>query len=226
MIYVTGDLHGSLDIDKLKPKYFPDQAEMTKSDYIIICGDFGLVWNGGNDEKYWLKWLDKKNFTTLFVDGNHENHQMLSEMEVIDFHGGRAHQVSESVYHLMRGEVYTIEGKKLFTMGGATSQDQEWRTEGETWWPEEIPSPDECGHAVKNLTQHGWRVDFIFSHCAPSSVQHKLSPHYKYDFLNNFFETTIKGQCSFDKWFFGHYHEDINVDDKFICLYDKIIRIV
>jgi hypothetical protein len=49
---------------------------MTKADYVIICGDFDGVWakdEESKEEKYNLDWLNNKPFTTLFVDGNHEN---------------------------------------------------------------------------------------------------------------------------------------------------------
>ena len=44
MIYATGDLHGNTL--RFQPQYFPEQAEMTKDDYMIVCGDAGLVWHG------------------------------------------------------------------------------------------------------------------------------------------------------------------------------------
>ena len=67
MIFITGDTHIPIDIGKLSSKCFPEQKEMTKNDYVIICGDFGGVWDGSNEEKYWIKWLKSKNFTTLFI---------------------------------------------------------------------------------------------------------------------------------------------------------------
>ena len=70
MIYITGDTHIPIDIKKLNTKNFSEQKTLTKEDYVIICGDFGGVWNGKNEEKYWLNWLKNKNFTTLFIDGN------------------------------------------------------------------------------------------------------------------------------------------------------------
>ena len=51
MIYITGDTHIPVDIGKLSVKRFPEQKEMTKRDYVIICGDFGGVWDGSNEEK-------------------------------------------------------------------------------------------------------------------------------------------------------------------------------
>lgn len=38
MIYITGDTHGALDIGKLNTKKFPEQKQMTKDDFVIVCG--------------------------------------------------------------------------------------------------------------------------------------------------------------------------------------------
>lgn len=43
MIYITGDIHCPIDVSKLNTKQFPKQKIMTKEDYVIICGDVGLV---------------------------------------------------------------------------------------------------------------------------------------------------------------------------------------
>lgn len=69
-LFVSGDLHGSHDIRKLNNKNFPQHNMLTKSDYVIVCGDFGLVWDNSPEEKKWQQWLDDRNFTTLFVVGN------------------------------------------------------------------------------------------------------------------------------------------------------------
>lgn len=73
MIFITGDTHA--DVRRFNHNNFPEQSEMTKDDYVIVCGDFGLVFSQveSKGEQYWLDWLERKSFTTLFVDGNHEN---------------------------------------------------------------------------------------------------------------------------------------------------------
>lgn len=81
-IFVTGDLHGQIDIRKLNKRNFPIQDELTKEDYLIIVGDFGLVWHDTKEEQYWTKWLSTRNFTTLFIDGNHENFDRLDAYPV------------------------------------------------------------------------------------------------------------------------------------------------
>ena len=103
MIYITGDTHIPVDISKLNSKRFPAQKSLSKDDYLIICGDFGGVWNNDKEEMYWRKRFERKNFTTLFIDGNHENFDLLNSFEIVDFFGGKAHKISNHIYHLMRG---------------------------------------------------------------------------------------------------------------------------
>ena len=82
-IFVTGDIHASYDIAKLSESCF-DTAGLTKDDYVIICGDFGGVWDDSHQEQYWRKWLSRKPFTTLFIDGNHANYDRLSVYSVTE----------------------------------------------------------------------------------------------------------------------------------------------
>ena len=124
MIYITGDCHA--DFTKFNMENFPEQKEMTKDDYVIICGDLGGVWMKDEEsekEKWWLDWLERKSFTTLFVDGNHENFDRLYSYPVEEWNGGKVHRIRPSVIHLMRGQVFTVEGKKIFAFGGAISHD-------------------------------------------------------------------------------------------------------
>lgn len=93
---------------------------------MIICGDFGGVWDrdaSGKKETWWLDWLENRPFTTLFVDGNHENFDRLYSYPVEMWNGGKVHKIRPSVIHLMRGQVYRIDGKKIFSFGGARSHD-------------------------------------------------------------------------------------------------------
>lgn len=225
MIYVTGDTHIPIDIGKMSTRRFSIQKSLSAEDHVIICGDFGGVWDNSNEERYWLKWLAHKNFTTLFVDGNHENYQMLNEdFPIVQFHGGRAHKINEKIFHLIRGEIFNIEGKKIFTMGGASSHDKESRKEGKSWWPQELPSQQEYKRATDNLELNGWKVDYIITHCAPDSIQRQIEKGYEENNLTHFLES-LKEKVSFEKWYFGHYHLDKQVEGKYICLFDKIVTI-
>lgn len=100
-VYITGDCHA--DFHKFSTDCFPEQKELTKEDFVIVCGDFGGVWSDTGEERYWLNWLSRKNFTTLFVDGNHENFDRLNsnEFKVVDFCGGKAQQIRKNIFHLI-----------------------------------------------------------------------------------------------------------------------------
>ena len=120
-IFITGDTHG--DFSRLLPAAFHEQRDLTKEDYLILCGDFGGVWDGGDAEQQWLDWLETRSFTTLFVSGNHENYDLLRNYPISQWHGGLVQAIRPSVLHLMRGQLYNICGKRIFTMGGASSHD-------------------------------------------------------------------------------------------------------
>src|SRR5574344_942892 len=114
-IYVTGDTHKSLDIRKLM-NFEIKNAD--GNDYVIVAGDFGLVWNNDREEIYLRNYLtNNKEFVTLFVDGNHENSYLLNQYPIIEWNGGKVHKITDKIIHLMRGEVFTINGKKIFVMG-------------------------------------------------------------------------------------------------------------
>ena len=54
-----------------------------------------------------MKWLSEKPWTTLFVDGNHENFDRLKNYPITEEWGGKVQKIYDKVYHLMRGEIYT-----------------------------------------------------------------------------------------------------------------------
>lgn len=229
MILITGDTHCPHDMQKLNTTNFPQQKNLTKKDFLIICGDFGMVWwpkfvKNYKEDLYWQNWLREKNFTTLFVDGNHENHAMLTELPIIDMFGGKVGKVCDSIYHLKRGEIYTIEGKKFFCFGGARSHDKHLRREGISWWSEEMPSMNEMNYGIDNLKKYDNSVDYIITHCCGSDMQAKISPYYETDSLTQYFKF-LGSEVEFKHWYFGHYHDDIEIDDKHTCLFNKIVEI-
>lgn len=251
MIYITGDCHRNFE--RFNTDNFPEQKKMTKEDYVIICGDFGGVWDkneSGKEETMLLDWLECKPFTTLFVDGNHENFDRLYSYPVEEWNGGKVHRIRPSVIHLMRGQVYAIAGKKIFTFGGAKSHDisggilelddlefeskrraleKDWkpyRINHLSWWKRELPTEGEMAEGIENLEANGNHVDFIISHCCAVSTQVLIGGGmYKQDYLNEYFEK-IRQNVQFKKWFFGHYHDNKNVNTQEILIYEQIIRIV
>ena len=228
MIFITGDTHGEIDIRKFNSRKFPEQKKLTKSDFIIVTGDFGLIWDGSNECKYWLNWLSEKSFTTLFIDGNHENFELLNSYPVINWKGGKVHQITESVIHLMRGQIFVIDKLKFFTFGGAKSSDKEFRKEGVSWWKEEMPSQEEYVEGLRNLEINNWIVDYVITHTCPVEVQDILIKRFYKNLevteLNRYlFE--IDSKAIYKHWYFGHNHLDENLTDKHTIIYNNIIRI-
>ena len=236
MIYLTGDTHCGADMDKL------DTIRLTSSDKLIIAGDFGLPFlpsditeyeaSNGEDGEYsnWIKYLREKPYTVLFIDGNHDNHDWWSEQEVSEMFGGKVqvHPHAPNVIHLMRGEVYTIEDRKIFTFGGAASTDRGWRIEGVSWWSKEEASDDEIENALENLARHDNKVDLIVTHTLPKSIiaqipmfSRKLSPCRTADFLDE-----VLRRVNYKKWYCGHFHTDMDIPEQRVkVLYNDVVGI-
>ena len=229
-IIFTGDIHGSLEAKRLSYKNFPEARNLTKDDYVIICGDFGCVWDGSNCDNYWLDWLEDRPFTTLFVDGNHENFNLLYNWKIPiedNWHGGNVRVIRSSVLHLMRGQIFTINNMTFFTMGGATSTDKYRRKENVSWWPQEIPSYIEMEYGVYNLNEHNNKVDYIITHCLPNSILDRIDKWCpQHDSLTNYLEKIVVQGVDFKKWFCGHYHIDRTIDDKYYICYNDFLELL
>lgn len=237
MIYLFGDLHGAANINRFEKDSFPQGLDLTKEDYVIVLGDFGIPWNnvstkGYKEEIEALKLLNHKPWTTLFIDGNHENFHNLYEYEEIELLGGKVHRLMDSIYHLERGYVYTIEGKKFFSFGGALSIDKGYRIPGLSWWPQELHSKEEVELGLNSLNDNNNKVDYIITHTT-SNANIKLLLNIDDDLLVNdpcskFFDVVDK-LVSYKYWFFGHFHMDSILRNRdgssCYCLYKKYIEL-
>lgn len=227
MIYVTGDVHGLNSFYKFDE--FVQGRDLSKDDYMIIAGDCGVVWQEDELETTLAKFRSLP-FTVLFVDGNHENFDMLNAYPEEEWRGGKVHMIAPDVIHLMRGQVFEIEGKTFFTLGGATSLDRYMRKEGVSWWAEELPTFDDLDEGFRNLARYDNKVDFIITHsCDERALYYPpLKTPYRYfkAYPENALLTNIEERVEYGQWYFGHFHIDGDVNDKKTALYDDILRIV
>lgn len=227
MLYITGDTHGSQykwveQIDLfLKP-----------GDTIIVAGDFGIgFWNG----RYWpeemfFDWLEEQPYTVLFCDGNHCNFDILDSYPVTRWNGGNVHLIRKNLIHLMRGEIFRIDGKTFFVMGGGYSLDKYLRTEGLSWWPREMPSEEEYENARNNLNRAGSQVDYIITHTAPAETVYDLSLRRQLGIRGDVTEelelTTflnhVQATVSYKCWYFGHFHIDLELRKNQIAIFNTI----
>lgn len=247
-IFLTGDTHGRI-IPRLGLKNFPEQRDLDPAadNYVIVLGDLGLIWDlePSKNERYILNWLDEKPFKLLFVDGNHENHARLDAMPVTELLGGRVHQLSDNVFHLMRGEMFDINGYSFFAFGGAASHDistlldpvndPNWKRKrrklkredacyrviGRNWWDREQAGESERAHGFETLDAHGWKCDFVLTHTPPASVLREIDDELEPDKTALYFDE-LRERLDFKHWFSGHLHKEKNIGDRDHVLYHQI----
>ena len=215
MIFVTGDIHG--DYDSLSER---DLGKLKKGDTLMITGDFGFVWDNSNKEKSNLKKLAKKKFDILFVEGAHENFDLLKEYQEVELYQGKAYQIERNIYCLKRGEIYSIEGKTVFALGGGLPPYEDEPTHT----PPSMPTDDELKYAVDNIQGRKRRVDLIITHEAPASVKRMIDRNATVNDLNIFLDTVMKN-TRYGKWYFGALHRDRAVSDSLVCVFEEVHKV-
>jgi len=244
--FVTGDTHGKIDMKKINKWYQKEFSVLTKKDNLFVLGDWGAIWHYRSDtHKYkkdmelQVKWA-KKNFQTIVIPGNHENYTLINKLPIIEKWGGKVRILKPKspytdkdygeIYLLERGEIYTINNKKILAMGGARSQDKSMRITNEDFWEEELWTKEQEENCLSNLEKHNWKVDYVFAHTCPEVIGAMLlgdvnpnkKEYYNYtakvrDPLSKFFTLLINKGLKFKEWHFGHWHEDkvfTNLSDK------------
>ena len=231
MIYVTGDRHGYPQ--SMGEEALPGQIAWTDRDVLLIAGDFGFVFDGeqaGTGETQVLDELAKRPYTIAFVDGNHENFDALVGYPMAQRYGGPVRLIRPNIYWLQRGYVYTIQGKTFFTMGGAYSMDKDYRmavlraTGRKCWFYQELPTDEEYRRAAKSLEDAGYRVDYVLTHTAPASIIPRVIHRYPdpHDAELTGFLDWVYHEVQFTRWYFGHLHEDMVVNDQMVCCYEAV----
>ena len=222
MVYITGDMHG--DESRL---YDAQWRKLKPGDVLIVCGDFGFLWDGGKKEKSVIQYLGTRKFTICFVDGTHENFAKINRCRETMWKGGRVNRISGNLLHMARGQIFNIDGMSIFTFGGGESDDRELRNdENGIWYREELPTPAQFAEGARNLDECGLNVDYVVTHEPPSLVKSSILLRQgkidKVNKLNGYFEE-LANSCKFKHWYFGSLHEDRLVTPKYTCLFNKII---
>ncbi len=221
MVFITGDMHG--EYERFESKKL---KKLTENDCLIICGDFGFLWDNSKKEKQTLDKIREKKFRTLFVEGTHENFSLLSSYPVTELFGGRVRKMGGNLYQLLRGEIYTIEGKTYFAFGGGDSEDKELRKENGTWWKEEMPSMIELQYAVEKLDKAGRKVDYVITHEPSLTDMAHVIRKCRIDPLATFFDE-LSHNISYKKWYFGSLHTNKKLRHAHAhCLFTDIVKVI
>lgn len=238
MIKITGDSHG--DLIKFEEDNMPGESTWSSDDKLIICGDFGFVWyddtypEGRAYYESMLDRLEQKEYDILFVDGNHENFDLLYEYPEIEKYGNTVRQIRKNIYHLQRGRIYTIENKTFFAFGGAYSVDKASRVafnperskdKPVLWWPQELPCQEEYERGIESLKSVDYKVDYIITHTAPNTalemLKYTLPPKERTNFVLDPHDMQLRSyldmvwhNTDFKRWYFGHWHQDKQLTSK------------
>lgn len=184
MIYIIGDTHNTVDMSNLSTRTMKYCCKEQQIDYhsisvAIILGAFGLPWSADctineagilprdHTDSYLLKWYGQKPFKILAVMGNHDNYDVIEKLPEVELFGAMALKVSDSVFYLKRGEVYTIENKRFLVLGGALSNDKAYRIPHESWWEQEAWTDQEKTNCLGNIEKYDGSFDYVLSHTEP-----------------------------------------------------------
>ena len=203
MNYFCGDTHGEF--------FFLNQSlkDATNEDNYFICGDFGY-WDRSTFREgsgFYHETIKNPNGAKIyFCDGNHENHNLLKDLEKTY---GWEHpiEIRENVFYCPRGSsIQLSDGRNVLFAGGADSIDKQWRDEGLNWFSQEVMRYYE--YARIDFTK---KYDIVVSHTCPLNCLNWMRTLTDTFNLKRFDLTCNLLQSIFDrakpsKWFFGHWH--------------------
>jgi predicted phosphodiesterase len=167
MIYITGDTHRGFKRIEL----LCQQMQTTKKDILIILGDVGINYDGGEDDRRLKQMLRKIPLTLFCIHGNHEQRpQYIPGYTETDWHGGTVFIQPEypNLLFAKDGELFDLDGRKCIVIGGAYSVDKFIRLERRArWWENEQPSDEIKANVEKTLEDVDWKIDVVLSHTCP-----------------------------------------------------------
>ncbi len=221
MIYVTGDTYG--DVERFKKC----SVRLKKDDTVIVCGNFGFFCDKDKLAQKSLDWLTKQKYTIAFLHGAIDDAEWLKTFPLTDWNGGKAAKIRENIFWLPQGEIYEIEGKRLFCFGGGENLDYLGDNYSEEFYTAGILSEELKLYTLSNLAMHDNQVDFYITHDAPSKLrtillQRKGEINPLRTQFHQFLDTLWENG-KFSGWYFGKYRINHNIAPIYHCVYDAFV---
>ena len=166
MIAVTGDTRGIEALYQLS--HDPTVCSMGKNDFLIVLGNCGITEARTDFHENVLLYRDLP-CSVLYLDGAHDDYDLLADHPLFPWNGGMTQNISRYLTHLVRGQVFTLGGKRFFVMGGSTTPGRDDRGKYYEWWPEQDIFPAEMDEAYANLKANGNRADYVLTCECPTS---------------------------------------------------------
>lgn len=226
MIYLTGDIHG----DPQRIVDFSQREQLTDKDVIILLGDVGANYFGGDRDKLVKRALDECGPKMLCVHGNHEMRPWnVPGYELEEWHGGKV-WVQKDFPNLLfakDGEIFDLDGLKCIAIGGAYSVDKPMRlARGYGWWEDEQPSDEIKKYVECQLREND--IDVILSHTCPlkyvpvEMFLPGINPR-KVDDRTEQWLDVIEDSFDYKAWYCGHWHTDKQLERIFF-LYRTFLK--
>lgn len=192
---VIGDCHG---------KFQRYENIISTCDKSIQVGDFGIGFPGSKSPN--IAAFSPSLTQHRFIRGNHDNPSVCQK------------------HPWYLGDFGFIPEYKICFISGAYSIDQQFRTPGLDWWPDE-ELKFHRKWIQKEIEKYYLQAEIIITHDCPDSISNILFP-YKLKIKSNtsdFFDHlwNLKRDIKPKYWIFGHWHDSKNVfieGTNFICL--------
>lgn len=207
---------------------------LTKEDYLIILGDWGVIWSGlkgkptvPRPDSYLLHWYAEKPWTTIVVLGNHENYDAYDQLPLSEWNGAQVWRLAPNVIVVKSGEVFTLNDKTFLVIGGANSIDRLYRINHLSWWKQELPTQGEVDQMLTTVEAHGYKFDYLLTHCAPTYLHQHITGDHTQDILTDFLQFLMDNGLEYVHHYFGHYHMNQTFkEDKATCLWNNIVELI
>ena len=121
-----------------------------------------------------------------------------------------------------RRDLHDRKRRGLHLRGGESS-DSDARVPGASWWPGELPDPEELAHARENLAARGNVVDYIITHSASNTVNGFLNMDRDHVNQLEAFLDEVSQTVRYKHWFFGSIHLDKVIPPMYHAVYQEIL---
>lgn len=217
-VYITGDTHGDL----YNIIQFCESNNTTIDDILIILGDTGFNYYLNYKDDALKESASKLPITLFCIRGNHEERpQNISTYKTKEFCGDFVYFESKypNILFAQDGHIYRINRKRCLCIGGAYSVDKSYRLmRGWHWFEDEQLTYDERCDILNRLDEVSDKYDYVFSHTCPYDVRptHLFLSDIDQSTVDNsmeYFLQDVADKIDFDKWYFGHFHDEWSIDN-------------
>lgn len=181
-----GDVHG-------KFKHYHEIIDECAAS--IQVGDMGVGFRKFHGD---LVWSPNPSFDKmskgrhLFIRGNHDNPEVCKNQK----------------YWIQDGSL--VNG--VYCLGGATSIDRAWRTEGIDWWSDEECSQEDLDRMTEEYAEI--KPNIVCTHECPESIANEILSAFNKVKINDKSRTRLALERMFylhqpKYWVFGHWHHSI-----------------